>query len=145
MHATQEDGVSLLPSQATHKYALKTCCSKSLLCSALQAPLSIAPTVRMQDKYLLRAYIREPINSKQVIIKPAGRSRRGKTKQGPSKEMPDTLPADSEKHTAAPLSAAQRAKFAERLLDAQRVEDLFEVCLQHLIHLLMLHHISFNR
>ena len=77
---------------------------------------------------MLRASIREPINSKQVIIKSAGRSRRGKTKQGPSEELSDTLSADSERHAAAPLSAAQRAKFAERLLDAQRVEDLFEVC-----------------
>lgn len=84
----------------------------------------------MQDQYLLRASVREPVNNKQVITKSASRSRKGKGKQTPSKQLPDTLPAEEtgERQTAVPLTAAQRAKFAERLQDAQRIEDLFEVC-----------------
>ncbi len=79
---------------------------------------------------MLRASVREPVNNKQVIIKSANRSRKGKGKQPPSKQLPDTLPAEEsgENQTAATLTAAQRAKFAERLQDAQRIEDLLEVC-----------------
>lgn len=78
---------------------------------------------------MLRASVREPVSSKQVIIKSASRSRKGKGKQTPSKQLPDTLPAEEagESQTAVPLTAAQRAKFAERLQDAQRIEDLFEL------------------
>ena len=84
----------------------------------------------VQEQYLLRASVREPVSSKQVIIKSASRSRKGKGKQTPSKQLPDTLPAEEagESQTAVPLTAAQRAKFAERLQDAQRIEDLFEAC-----------------
>ena len=63
------------------------------------------------------------------MIKSASRSRTGKGKQTPSKQLPDTLPAEEtgENQTAVTLAAAQHAKFAERLQDAQRIEDLFEV------------------
>ncbi len=63
------------------------------------------------------------------MIKSASRSRTGKGKQTPSKQLPDTLPAEEtgENQTAVTLTAAQHAKFAERLQDAQRIEDLFEV------------------
>ncbi|DBB02864.1 TPA: hypothetical protein ACH3X1_013470 [Trebouxia sp. C0004] len=91
--------------------------------------ITFAGSSSTKDQYLLRASVREPVNNKQVIIQSASRSRKGNGKQTPSKQLLGTLPAEEtgEKRTAVPLTAAQRAKFAERLQDAQRIEDLFEL------------------
>ena len=82
----------------------------------------------MQDQNLFRPPVSQP-GPKQVIIKSANRGRRGKSKQSPSKNLPDPMPADEPRQepVAPPISAAHRAMFAERLHDAQRIEDLFEV------------------
>lgn len=82
----------------------------------------------MQDHNVFTPPAGQP-GPKQVIIKGANRARKGKSKQSPSKQLLDPVPGDelSQQPVAAPIAAAHRAMFAERLHDAQRIEDLFEV------------------
>lgn len=84
----------------------------------------------MQDQNLFRPPASQP-GPKQVVIKSASRARKGKSKQSPPKQLPGPMPGDEPRQlpVAAPVAAARRAMFAERLHDAQRIEDLFEVSL----------------
>ena len=96
---------------------------------SLQSPGLTWPVI--QDQNVFRPPASQP-GPKQVIIKSASR-RKGKSKQSPLKQLPDPMPSDEPSNTqlplAAPVAAARRAMFAERLHDAQRIEDLFEVSL----------------
>lgn len=127
MHAKLDHSASLLLCPAPQRYASRMECLWIVLTDHTSFCVSV---LSLQDQYLLRASVRDPAGTKQVVIKSASRSRRGKGRQSPPKELPDTLPAEesTEGQEAAPLTAAQHAKFADRLQDAQRVEDLFEVC-----------------
>lgn len=89
----------------------------------------------MQDQNVFRPPASQP-GPKQVIIKGASRARKGKSKQSPSKKLLDPVPGDElrQQLVAAPVAAAHRAMFAERLHDAQRIEDLFEVNLTGVLH-----------
>ena len=85
--------------------------------------------VLVQDAYSFRAPVRNA-GAKQVSINNNNRGRRGKNKQ-----LPDVLPIDEAPvdPVTAPTAAARFVKFAERLHDAQRIEDLFEAscyCIQ---------------
>ena len=82
----------------------------------------------LQDQTSFRASVSDP-GPKQFVIKTASRGQRGKNKQNPTKRLPDLPPVKdvTAEPVAAPIAAARRAKFAERLHDAQRIEDLFEV------------------
>lgn len=93
---------------------------------------------------MLRAYVSDP-GTKKVVIKTAGRSRRGK-KQSSSERPPAHLPAQehSSEPVAAPVAAARRAKFAERLHDAQRIEDLFEVSYKTALHVVTWHEMALH-
>lgn len=82
----------------------------------------------VQDQSIFRPPASQP-GHKQVTIKGASQRRKGKSKLSPSKQLPDPTPGDEPRQqpVAAPVAAARRAMFAERLHDAQRIEDLFEV------------------
>lgn len=110
----------------------KVCCKRTLYyCRSAEKHASGSPELKwpmVQDQTSFKASVSEP-GPKQLVIKTASRARRGKNKQTPTKRLPD-LPPVKEIRTetvAAPIAAARRAKFAERLHDAQRIEDLFEV------------------
>lgn len=82
----------------------------------------------LQDQNLLRPPVSQP-GHKQVTIRSTSRARKGKSKQNPSKQLSEPMPADESRQepVAAPIAAAHHAMFPERLHDAQRIEDLFEV------------------
>lgn len=88
----------------------------------------------VQDQSIFRPPASQP-GHKQLTIKGASHRRKGKRKQSPSKQLPDPMPDDepNQQPVAAPVAAARRAMFAERLHDAQRIEDLFEVNLTGII------------
>ncbi|KAL3159854.1 hypothetical protein ABBQ38_010255 [Trebouxia sp. C0009 RCD-2024] len=81
-----------------------------------------------QDQNLLRPPVSQP-GPKQVTIRSTSRARKGKSKQNPNKQLSEPMPADESRQepVAAPIAAAHHAMFPERLHDAQRIEDLFEL------------------
>lgn len=127
VHTSQERKVLLLRAQAALRHVPPFDHIPEVTDAlALQPPGLIWPLV--QDQSIFRPPASQP-GPKQVTIKGASHRRKGKSKQSPSKQLPDPTPDDEARQqpVAAPVAAARHAMFAERLHDAQRIEDLFEV------------------
>ena len=79
----------------------------------------------LQDQQSQRASVNQISSAKPLSIKPG---RKERNRQRNPAELPDAFSSDEgdRKEPAPRVSTEHSAEFAERLQDAQRVEDLFE-------------------
>ena len=127
MHTSQQRKALLSRALAAQRHVSRWNYISKFAVALFLLPLGLTWPV-VQDQNLFRPPASQP-GPKQVTIKSSSRGRKGKSKQSPSKQMPDPMSGNEPRQlpVAAPVAAARRAMFAERLHDAQGIEDLFEV------------------